>query len=961
MPELPSGTVAFLFTDIEGSTKRWDRDSAAMWSAVERHFAILDAAIEVSRGVRFKTIGDAVQAAFPTVPRAVAAALAAQRALITEPWGGPGPLHVRMAIHAGEAEPRDGDYLAPALNRLARLMSAGHGGQVLLTVAAANLARDTLPAGASLRDLGEHRLRDLQRPEPVFQLIHPDLPADFPPLKSLDMPRHNLPIPATPFIGREADVERVVALLQQPDTRLVTLTGPGGIGKTRLALQSAERLLEAFPHGIWFVDLAALDDAALVPRAIARALSVPEEGGRSLLDVLREHLAARSLLLVLDNFEQLLDAAPMVSTLLGASPGSRALATSRAPLRLRGEREVDLAPLSLPPPRSAEGQTPEAMARSEAVQLFLARAEAVKPGFALTAETAPAVAEICRRLDGLPLAIELAAARLRMLPPRELLNRLDDRLRLLTGGPRDAPARHQTLRQTIAWSHDLLAPDEQTLFRRMAVFAGQPTLAAIEAVTDPDGSLDAFEALASLVEQSLLQQRGDGEAEPRFGMLQTIRDFAREQLAVHGETDSIASARAHYFARFAEDAHPELFGPEQAAWFERFASDHDDLRGALHWLIERHETDAALRLAGTLTTFWLIRGYPSEGSELLDRALQDSANADPGVRCHALVSAGMLAGAQGETEHAAALLEEALALAEASGDDAATARVLAALAVNAEDRGDFARAVELHEEALVLYRATNDQHAIGQELVGLGTLAASTGQNERAALLLEEATAHFRALGDDWGLGHGLLNLGRLAFLDGRLDRATARSEEALAIFRALDDTASSALLLANLGEVAFHQGMLERALSLYNQALADFRDLGDKRNIAATTMTQAEALAARDNAAAGELLRESLLLAREIDDKEGIVRGLEVLASLLIRGDAPCAVQAISLADALRARLGAALPVVYRPERERILAAARSRLGDDAFGQAWSAGQARSIDEAVETGLALANRVAGA
>ena len=597
--DLPKGTVTFLFTDIEGSTALWEQDQAAMREAVNRHLTILQSLITAHHGVLYKTVGDGTQAAFASAEDALRAAVAAQRALLQETWADlPGPLRVRMAIHVGDAEPHHGDYLAPALNRLARLLGAGHGGQILLTAAAAVLARDALPPRVSLRDLGEHRLRDLQHPESVFQVLHPTLPADFPPLKSLDIPRHNLPLAATRFIGREATVEQVVSLLAQSDVRLVTITGPGGVGKTRLALQAAEPLIADFAHGVWFVDLSSLDDPAYLLPTIARTLEVPEEPGRALLDVLKEQLSSRSLLLVLDNLEQLLPAAPVVSQLLAAIPGLKVLATSRSPLRLRGEREIELAPLSLPEPGTLSSGDIDAINQSEAVQLFLARATSVKPGFTLTDENASAVAEICRRLDGLPLAIELAAARVRILPPRDLLNRLDDRLRLLTGGPRDAPTRHQTLRQAIAWSHDLLDPDEQALLRRIAIFAGHPTLSAIEEVADPDGALDALNGLASLVEKSLIQSVNSDSDEPRFAMLQNIRAFGLEQLASQGETDDLAVAHAHYYAGLATEANTKLFGAEQGVWLARLEADHDDLRGSLRRLVALEDIDQALRFAG---------------------------------------------------------------------------------------------------------------------------------------------------------------------------------------------------------------------------------------------------------------------------------------------------------------------------------------------------------------------------
>jgi class 3 adenylate cyclase len=463
MSELPRGTVTFLFTDIEGSTALWERDRVATAAAVAEQIALLDAAIEAHGGVHFKTIGDAVQVAFPTAPAAVAATLAGQHALLATSWGEAGPLRVRMALHAGEAAPDDrGDYLAAPLNRLSRLLATGHGGQILLTQAVQQLARGQLPDNAELRDLGEHRLRDLLEPERVYQVLHPDLPANCPPLSSLDTRPHNLPRQPTPFLGREREIGELVRLLQRDDVQLLTLTGTGGTGKTRLALQAAAELIDHFDDGVYFVPLAPLSDPALIAPAIGNALGIREEGERSLAERLRDALATKHLLLVLDNMEHLVEGAPLVGELLTSSPHLKVLATSRLPLRLRAEREYPVPPLDLP--RRMPPPLPEHLTQYTAVQLFIERAQAVNPDFVLDNENAPAVAEICHRLDGLPLAIELAAARVRMLSPQGMLPRVEKRLPLLTGGARDAPARHRTLRETIRWSHDLLSEQDQILF-----------------------------------------------------------------------------------------------------------------------------------------------------------------------------------------------------------------------------------------------------------------------------------------------------------------------------------------------------------------------------------------------------------------------------------------------------------------------------------------------------------------
>ena len=515
MVDLPRGTVTFLFTDIEGSTTLWERHRQAMAQAVEHHLTVLRSAITEHGGVLFKVVGDGVQAAFPRAPSAVAAALQAQRALLGENWGEISPLAVRMALHAGEAEPDEhGDFLTAPLNRLSRLLAVGYGGQILLSQTVQQLSRGALPTGAALRDLGEHRLRDLLDPERVFQLLHPELPDQFPPLRSLENRPNNLPRQPTPFLGREREVADVVGLLRTDEVQLLTLTGPGGTGKTRLALQAAADLLDDFPDGIFFVPLASVSDPALVPSAIAGALGIREEGGRSLMNRLHDVLAPKWLLLVLDNVEHLIEAASAVGELLGASSALKVLATSRLPLHLRAEREYPVPPLALP--RRKPPPTLEQLSQYESVRLFIERAQAVNPDFTVNNSNAPAVAEICHRLDGLPLAIELAAARVRMLPPEAMLARLEQRLPFLTRGARDAPARQRTLGDTIAWSYDLLDPSDQTLFRRLSVFAGGCTLDAAEAVANPAGDLDMFGGLERLVEHSLL--RTGGGSHPRAAL-----------------------------------------------------------------------------------------------------------------------------------------------------------------------------------------------------------------------------------------------------------------------------------------------------------------------------------------------------------------------------------------------------------------------------------------------------------
>src|SRR5215207_1656504 len=742
MANLPSGTVTFLFTDIEGSTALWERDRAAMETAVERHLTLLDAAIASHHGIHFKTVGDAVQAAFSTAPDAVAAALDAQRALMQETWPeSVGPARVRMALQTAAATPQHGDYLAPGLNRLARLLAAGHGGQVLLSLAAQDLARDALPPGASLRDLGEHPLRDLYRPERVFQLLHPDLPADFPPIRTLATRPNNLPLQPTPFLGREDQVVRVVDLLGREDVRLLTITGPGGVGKTRLALQAAADVLEAFPDGVWFVDLSVLDDPALVASAIAGVLGVREEGS-GLPERLASVLGGKRLLLVLDNFERVVDATQMVSDLLAQVPGMKVLVTSRTPLRAYGEHEYPLAPLPLPDP--AHLPSVEGMSQYEAVRLFIARAQAVKPDITVTIANAPAVAEICFRLDGLPLAIELAAALVKMLPPQSLLKRLEQRLPLLTGGARTLPARQQTMRNAIAWGHDLLAPDDQVLFRRLAVFPGGCTIEAAEVIAGPDGTLDVFAGLTSLVDKSLLRQDEGAEGEPRFRMLETVREYGLERLAASGEESTTRDRHAGFFLDLAERAGPEIVETADPVLLDLLDREHDNLRAALARSRETGDHDMLLRIAGALALFWFYRGHLNEGRFWLDQALQTPPDdASPRPRAWALTCSGMLASVAGETDRATALLTESFSWWEQTGEaygHAAAGSLLGGVYVS---QGRYDEAKTLFTPNAAYFRDTGHDSMRAHALFHLGVIAWAQGDDAHARRLLCDAVEGF--------------------------------------------------------------------------------------------------------------------------------------------------------------------------------------------------------------------------
>jgi predicted ATPase/class 3 adenylate cyclase len=851
MADLPTGTVTFLFTDVEGSTKLWERYPEAMRASMARHDEVLLGVMESSGGFVFKTVGDAFCVAFPSAPHALEAALAAQRALLSEGQEKTGPLRVRMALHTGSADERGRDYFGTPVNRVARLLSAGHGGQILLSSATKELVRDALPEGASLRDLGERRLKDLFRPERVFQLISPDLPTSFPLLKTLDARTNNLPAQPTPLVGRESELGEVRDLLRAEGVRLLTLTGPGGIGKTRLGLQVAAELLDEFEDGVFFMALAPIIDPALVASAIAEPLGVVEAGDQPLEEGLKDYLGGKELLLVLDNFEQVLGGAPLVGQLLSECPKLKVLATSRSVLKVYGEQEYPVPPLELPSP----GRLPpiDRLSQYEAVRLFIERAKGAKPDFSVTDENAPAVAEICARLDGLPLAIELAAARIKLLTPSAMLERLGSRLKLLGGGARDLPERQRTLRGTIEWSHTLLEEGERVLFARLAVFAGGRTLEAIEAVCDAKGDLpmDALEGVSSLLDKSLLRQEEGPEDEPRFVMLETIHEYARERLEESGEAGEVRRLHAEYLLALAEATGPELSGKDQLACLERLEAEHDNFRAALTWSLKR-APETALRMAAALARFWEKRSYFSEGSSWLGAAVRlsesvEAATTDSATRAKLLSEAGTFAFFRTDFDHAVVLHGEALELYRQVGDDSGVAFALMCLGAQHMEKGDHERAAPFLEEALALSRTIGDKRNTAGTLHNLGEVERQRGNYEQAKALGMESIALWREIKDDWNLSMVVGWVGLLEVWSGdEPDLAEGFLKDALALERELGNWAYGAYCLESFAGLAGARGQGARAARLWGAAEALRTSIGAPRPLDARLLYKPSMAATR-------------------------------------------------------------------------------------------------------------------
>jgi predicted ATPase/class 3 adenylate cyclase len=744
--DLPSGTVTFLFTDVEGSTKLLHELGADAYAeALHEHRRVIREASARHDGVEVDTQGDAFFFAFSTAPGAIGAAGAMTEALAS------GPIRVRVGLHTGSPLLTEEGYVGDDVHRAARIAAAGHGGQVLVSSSTAQLAE------IELHDLGEHRFKDLSAPERMYQLGD----GDFPALKSLF--RTNLPVPTTPFLGRERELAEVVGLLE--GTRLLTLTGPGGTGKTRLAAQAAGMTSDGYPDGVWWVPLAALREPELVLETAAQV--VGSKNG------LAEHIADKSLLILFDNFEQVVEAAGDVGSLLSSCPNLDLLVTSREPLHVTGEQEYPVPPL----------------VHEEGVGFFLARARAVKPGF----QPDEAVSEICRRLDDLPLALELAAARVKALSSAQILERLEQRLPLLTGGARDLPERQRTLHAAIEWSYDLLNDEEQTLFGRLSVFRGGCTLEAAEDVCDAD-----VDTLQSLVDKSLLRHTNE-----RYWMLETIREYASERLDESGEAEDVRRRHAEHFLVFAEEAYPQLAGGDPKEWLDRLEAEHDNFRAAFDQCEAAGESQHRLALAGALWKFWYGRGYRVEGRDRLERAL-----------------------------------------AVDESPTAARARALNGATGIAGEAGDVAAARVWGEEALALHRQLGDEWGIANSIFMLGHLAADVRDWESARELFEESGRAFADLGDEH---YELLADSLVAWTSeelGDIERGRVLEEETLRRARVSGNRRIEAMALKGLAWHAREEGRIEDALSLLNQALVIHRELGERIEIAGVLSAFARVLA---------------------------------------------------------------------------------------------------------------------
>jgi predicted ATPase/class 3 adenylate cyclase len=923
MAELPTGTVTFLFTDLEKSTRLWEEHTEAMHDALARHDALLREAVEEHGGHVVKTTGDGMHAAFPTAEAAVEAAVGAQLALGRQRWGDVGPLRVRMGLHTGVAEQRAGDYFGPVLNRTARLAEVAHPGQVVCSRATTDLVRDSLPAPIGVTELGLHRLRDLSRPEVVFQIAHPDLPADFPALRTLDSFPGNLPTERTPLIGRTTELARLARLLERH--RLVTITGVGGVGKTRLALQLAADVVDRFSDGAWLVALASIRDPTLVPGTVAEALGVPERPPRTLIDVLCDAIGSRQLLLLLDNCEHLLDpTARLADVLLDACSHLRVIATSREALGVEGEQSAPTPSLALP--AADVPASLEEIAEADAVALFVDRARAVWPEFEVSADNASAIAAICRRLDGIPLAIELAAARVSALGPQDILERIDQRFLLLTGGSRTALERHQTLQAAVDWSYDLLDDTERRLFIRLSVFAGGFTLEAARAVTADENTNDVevLDLLSGLVAKSMVIADRSGSS-VRYHLLETLRQYGRERLAGEGDVEATRDRHARYYLELEDTLIDRFFSPDQIAIAEQRLAEFENRRAAFDWWVERGEARLALRLAVVLRgpTSW---GTAGETLRRFEVALALAATLPPAERVVPLGAAAWTAVTAGEFTRATELADESIACAQ-QADVAPDPFAFNARGLAAFWRGDRARAIEATERSVQIAREADD--GSGQRMTQLSAMLqqacfvlSQCGEAERAISLGEEALAVAERVGAPFLRGQTRFFLG-LACRSSDSERAARLLDESLALpSMPGESTAGVVWTHVAIGELRSELGDHSAAIAEFAAAIEASRQSGDR--FALPTALQGMARSCR-----------------QLDQLHDAARLL-------------------AAADGLAEQLGSTGGPAALIARDRAAGRLRELLGEASFEAKWNNGRGLTFDEAIALALEVSRGSGG-
>ena len=945
----PTGTVTFLFTDIEGSTKL-ARDFPDFWESMcDRHDLILREAIESHQGFIFETLGDSFYAAFHKPREALQAAIKAQIDLQNEPWD-ISPVRVRMGIHTGEAETDGRDYRGYlTLSLVQRIMSAGHGGQILLSDTTENLLNSQFPTEVSFRDMGKHKLKDISNPVRFFQVVVPDLQSDFPALRAIDVFPNNLPTHLTNFIGREREISEVKQELNEH--RLVTLTGSGGTGKTRLSLQVAAELLDSYPNGTWFIELATLTDPDLIPQTILSAIDIKKQQGKTPLELLQEYLHEKQTLILLDNCEHLISAsAQVVNALLRAAPQIKILASSREALGIRGEVSYPVPSLAMPDIKHLP--LLEQLSQYEAVRLFIDRALLVAPHFVVDKENAPFIAQICHRLDGIPLAIELAAARMKVLSVDQISKRLDDRFRLLTGGARTALPRQQTLRALIDWSYDILVNNEKNLFRRLSVFSGGWSLEAAEDVCSGDGidSYDILDLLTQLVNKSLVAVDEDSKSsETRYHMLETIRQYARDKLLEAGGGETFRDKHLAYYVELTEQAEPELYRSNQITWLNKLNDEFDNIRRALEWAITTNAS-SGLRLVCALRFFLETHGNIQEMRNWLEQLLESYQEADS-LRAKSLVLYGHAVATLGELTKAQKIISQSLETARSISDKGAEAFSLWGLGVIFASHGDIRNGIPLLEQSLAMYEELDDK--LGQALA-LGWLSLNNNDIEKSKSYLKESLKLSREMGHLLGTAICLSEIAHRMIWDGDLSSPEPLLDEAISIYRQLGNKMDQSYALAFYGLLAHWQGNYINAIVFHEDAIALADEVGDyfmvlwaRVNLAYTLMQQGELLKAKKE------FEQCVRSFRKTENMIGLVFAIEGIASLYVKQENHAsAMRLIGWADAMREKIGDYRPPVEQNFMEVNLAVVRRILSNIEVETLSIEGHAMTMEQAIQLAL---------
>jgi predicted ATPase/class 3 adenylate cyclase/Tfp pilus assembly protein PilF len=991
MNSRPDGIVSFLFTDIEGSTMLAQKFPESLPAALTRHHEILQRAIEAHNGFVFEIIGDAFCAAFEEPADAINAACDVQKKLISEDWGNT-PIKVRIGINTGEALWNGKGYTGyMTLSRTQRVMSVAYGEQIIISNETYESVKEISRKEFSFRDLGERRLKSLIKPEHLYQVMSEGLRADFPPLKTLDARPNNLPIQSTSFIGRRKEMDEIKHLLSA--THLLTLLGPGGTGKTRIALQTGADMIDDFPHGVWYVELAQLSDPALVVQEIASVFNIKETGSTMLMDILIEYLREKELLIILDNCEHLIDECAKISeTLIKNNMKLKIIATSRETLRIAGETIFRVPTLTVPDIQ--DKHTVESLFAHESSRLFIERAISVKTDFDIKAESILPIAQICNYLDGIPFAIELAAARVRSLPVHKIAERLVDRFSFLTGGSRTALPHQQTLLATIDWSYDLLNDKEKSLLRRLSVFAGGWSLEAAEEVCSYNGvkETEILDLLNYLVDKSLINF---DEQKDRYNMFETVRQYGTEKIKKRGEYSHFNTKHLDYFRKLAEEYEPMLSEADPGNWLNLLENDHDNLRGALNWsLKEKCNIESGQRLAGALRSFWSGHSYFSEGSKFIDEMLACS-NDKKIVRGKLLKGAGMLASRQGNYEKAKLLLEEALQIYREIGDSLSIANILDNLGITYSEQGEYSKSKPLYDEALEInrsnnyklgianslnnlgaletfrgnysdaknfyrqaleiYRGIGDKHDIASTLIGLGNLPLMNETDFiEAKAILEEALSIFSETGDKHGIAYSHASLGNLALFQCRYKEAGVHDREALNILKEIGNKRGIAFQLGNLGEIAFLSNDSALALRNLDEALSIHREIGCKYGVAqALNIMGYISLENGDTNRAWVQFEEAFTINRNLEDKEGILQSLDAVAGFNIKaGFFSKAAMLTGAADSLREKIGSPLLPYQMDRYKETVFRLIEQLGEEVFRKTWNEGKLLTTDDAINLAL---------